>query len=257
MLFFWFSFLFIFGLVIGSFLNVLTMRIANDEPMSGARSFCPHCRHKLAAADLVPLFSFLWLKGSCRYCRAPISWQYPIVELTTALAFMLVAWAHWQGWASGDGAIWLLRDLFFTTGLLALFIFDYQWYIVPDEVSLPTALSAFIINLSLGIDWQTLVLGSIVGGGIYWLLWVGSQGRWVGSGDIRLGLVLGSMLGLSGTFVAIYIAYLIGGAAAAYLLFTKRKELGGMLPMGTFLTVGAFIVLLTNARLPEFLKIFF
>ena len=250
--------LFLLGLAIGSFINVITIRIANDESFSAARSYCPHCRHTLTAKDLIPLISFLWLKGRCRYCGAKISWQYPLVELITALAFVAVAYAHARGWtAGGESLLWLIKDLFFTSGLIALFVLDYQWYIVPDEISLPLSLAAFIINLFFGISLTSLLIGAAIGAGFYFLLWAASAGKWVGSGDIRLGLVLGTMLGWFGTVVALYIAYLIGGAIALALLVLGRRRFGSMLPMGTFLTVGAFLSLLFTSKITSWWIILF
>lgn len=237
----------VLGLMIGSFLNMLTMRLANEESLRPQRSYCPHCRHILAAKDLIPVLSFVWLNGRCRYCHAPISWQYPLVELATAILFVFIAARHF-----GSTTYYILpttyflfiRDLVFTSGLIALFVLDFRWYIVPDAVSIPLIIFAFAANIFLGMPLTSLLWGMIIGGGLYFLLWSLSQGRWVGSGDIRLGLLLGAMLGASGTLAALFVAYIIGGIIAALLLATGRKQFGSKLPMGTFLTIGAFIALL-------------
>lgn len=235
------------GLMVGSFLNMLTIRLANEESLKVQRSYCPHCRHILAAKDLIPILSFLWLRGKCRYCRAPISWQYPLVELTTAVFFVLIAARHFGSttyYILPTTYFILLRDLIFTSGLIALFVLDFRWYIVPDEISIPLIIFAFVANIALRMPLASLLIGMAIGGGLYFLLWSLSQGRWVGSGDIRLGLLLGAMLGASGTLAALFVSYMIGGATAALLLATGRRQFGSKLPMGTFLTVGAFIAML-------------
>ena len=236
-----------FGLMIGSFLNMLTIRLANEESLRTQRSYCPHCRHTLAAKDLIPVLSFLSLRGRCRYCRAPISWQYPLVELATALLFVLVFMKFTptliinESW--GLSTLSFIRDFIFTAGLIALFVLDWRWYIVPDEVSIPLIIFAFAANIFLGMPLISLLWGMAIGGGLYFLLWSVARGRWVGSGDIRLGLLLGAMLGAKGTLTALFAAYIIGGIVAAILLATGLKKFGSKLPMGTFLTIGAFVAL--------------
>jgi prepilin signal peptidase PulO-like enzyme (type II secretory pathway) len=257
----------LFGLVVGSFLNVVTTRLAAGEPVFTLRSRCPACRRTLPFYDLVPVASFAWLRGRCRFCGVAISWQYPAVELATALLFMLVAISHRSpgtlpfigagSTAYGLTALWLLlRDLVFTAGLVALFVLDLRWYVVPDEVTLPLILFALAANLALGFAWTSLALGVFIGGGLYLSLWALSQGRWVGAGDIRLGALLGAMLGATGTLLALYLAYLIGGAVAVALLASGRKGLKGRLPMGTFLTTGAFFVMLFGDHLERWLTPF-
>ncbi|KKU49292.1 hypothetical protein A3H10_01750 [Candidatus Uhrbacteria bacterium RIFCSPLOWO2_12_FULL_46_10] len=234
------------GLNVGSFLNMLTIRLANEESLKVQRSYCPHCRHVLAVKDLIPVISFLWLKGKCRYCRTPISWQYPLVELATAFMFILVAARHFEPatyYILPTTYSTLLRDLIFTSGLIALFILDFRWYIVPDEVSIPLIIFALLANIFLGIPFASLLLGMAIGGGLYFLLWFVSQGRWVGAGDIRLGLLLGAILGTKGALAALFIAYMIGGIIAVFLLATGQKKFGSKLPMGTFLTMGTFIAM--------------
>lgn len=235
---FWLWFIVLFGLVIGSFLNVVTIRIATGESFAAQRSHCPSCKHALGIVDLVPVLSYVWLRGKCRYCQTHISWQYPLVEIGTAIAFGLVVWSH-----GGGLTLALARDLVFTAGLLALFIFDVRWYIVPDEVSLPLGITAVVANLAFGMSVWSLGLGIAVGAGLYFALWALSGGRWVGSGDIRLGFVLGAMVGWPQALGALYIAYMVGGVTAAVLLLLRKKKFGGILPMGTFLTTGTLCMI--------------
>ena len=248
------------GLVVGSFLNVLTLRVANGEPFLAPRSHCPHCRTLLAWFDNIPLFSFLVLRGRCRSCQTAISWQYPLVELATAIGFIVVAFLHrdlFFGIASllelgttpyslqltAYSFAAILRDLIAVAGMIALFVFDFRWMIVPDEVSLPLIIVIGFLNLAVGVAWSSLALGIIVGGGFFFALWALSRGQWVGSGDIRLGAFLGAMLGWPTTLLALYVSYLIGGGVATSLLLSGRKKMGRRLPMGAFLMVGGFAAL--------------
>ncbi len=241
-------FLFCLGLIIGSFLNVLTLRVANNEPFMAPRSYCPHCHTQLAWYDNIPVVSFLTLGGQCRYCHKKISWQYPLVELATAICFILVG-SQFQNYSLLPTYYTLLRDLVFTAGLIALFVFDLCWFIVPDEVSIPLIIIAVVINFLLGVPLTSLLIGASIGGGLYALLWIISRGTWVGSGDIRLGVLLGAMLGWPLALVALEVAYLVGGAIAFALLLSGQKKLGSKLPMGTFLTFGIFITLLYGPAL--------
>ena len=115
---------------------------------------------------------------------------------------------------------------------------------MPDEISIPLIIFAFVVNIFLVVPFISLLWGMAIGGGLYFLLWSVSGGRWVGSGDIRLGILLGAMFGARGTLLALFIAYIIGGTVAAILLATGQKKFGSRLPMGTFLTVAAFITML-------------
>lgn len=246
------------GLVVGSFLNVLILRLVEEESIVFPPSHCPLCKHRLAWYDLIPVLSFILLKGHCRYCRKKISWQYPLVEVATAGGFATVAWMHPEvllGTSSLSFALFLI-DLVLVAGLIALFVFDYRWFIVPDEVSLPLITIAVLAGIVEGVSWVSLVLGVVAGGGFYFVLWAASQGRWVGSGDIRLGALMGAMLAWPAVLIGLYLAYLIGGAVAAYVLITKRGTMKSMLPMGVFLTTATFVVLIFNFSFPEWWRTF-
>src|SRR3989338_1261813 len=236
----------IVGLCLGSFLNVLTVRVASGERFLAARSHCPSCRHVLSFLDLMPVVSFFMLRGRCRYCGWRISWRYPLIELSTAILFIFIIIRHVSAYGlelTAYSLLIIVRDIFFVLGLIALFIFDVVWYIVPDSVSLPVIVVSAVLNLLMGVSLPSRFLGMLVGWGFYLALWFFSQGRWVGSGDIRLGLVLGAMLGYPLVFVALWVAYVAGGVVAVCLLAARRKELSDVLPMGAFLTVGGCVTL--------------
>lgn len=243
-----------FGLMIGSFLNVLTFRLMANTTVIFGRSHCQACGVIIRARDLIPVFSYLWLWGKCRDCEQPISKQYPIVEIATASAFGLVAIAHLYGVADFS-LLAFARDIVFSAILVSLFVFDYRWMVLPDQITLPLIVLAIIFNVALGLNPISLLVGALVGGGLYFGLWAISRGSWVGSGDIRLGAAMGFMLGWPGILVALYVSYLLGGVVAIILLATGQKKRGAVLPMGTFLTIGTFSVLVLQQFFPDWIQL--
>ncbi|MBI3115233.1 MAG: prepilin peptidase [Candidatus Kerfeldbacteria bacterium] len=224
------------GLALGSFVNVLVPRWAAGESIGG-RSRCPRCRRTLAARDLIPIVSFVALRGRCRRCHQPIPRRYPLVELGTA-AVLAVTALH-VGLAP---ALFVYAPL--AVFLVALFVFDWQHQLVPDELSLPAAGLALVGNLFLGLSFSSLLLGGILGAGFFALQYVVSRGRWVGDGDIRLGLLAGFALGFERTIVALVLAYVVGALVGVALLARGRVTLSSHLPFGMLVTAATFVSLL-------------
>ena len=246
------AFVFILGLFVGSFLNVVVYRLHRAESFIRGFSKCLFCSHRLYPKDLFPLFSLLWLRGKCRYCRHKISGQYFWAELATGLSFTLIFWYIFAeldinafllqlNWFTG---LQLIGWWVFTSFLIIIFIYDLRYYLILDKVSLPAVAVAFIINIFLGHSWTSLLLAMLVGGGFFLAQFVLSKGKWIGGGDIRLGLLMGAILGWTGVLLGLFVAYMLGGVFASILLLSKKKHLGDKLPFGTFLTIATFIVLL-------------
>ncbi|OGY44142.1 MAG: hypothetical protein A3B89_03285 [Candidatus Buchananbacteria bacterium RIFCSPHIGHO2_02_FULL_40_13] len=243
-------FIFIFGTIIGSFLNVVVIRTHDGGRIIKSRSQCPHCQHVLGTIDLIPLISFISQSGQCRYCRQPIAWQYPLVELVTGFLFVLVTyniigWLDWENlfYNSAVFLIWL-RNLIFVGFLIIIFIYDLKWYLILDKITWPAMVIALILNLIIGFSWLDLLLGAVVGFGFFALQYIVSNGRWIGGGDLRLGALAGLMLGLKAVIVALFFAYIIGALISVFLLIWGRKELKSQIPFGTFLALGIFLALL-------------
>lgn len=233
---------FLLGLAIGSFLNCVIFRLEKGEQFWHGRSHCFSCQKELGFTDLVPIGSFLWQKGRCRHCRKKISWQYPLVELATAVLFSLAVW--WR--LDADSAIafeWLFRDWLFLSFLIVIFVYDLKHYLILDKVIIPAVVVALALNLLLGMAWQSLAIGVLVGGIFFLLQYLVSHGRWLGGGDIRLGVLMGVMLGWPGTAIAITLAYFIGSIFSLILLALKKKDWQSQLPLGTFLTVAIVITM--------------
>jgi leader peptidase (prepilin peptidase) / N-methyltransferase len=246
MAYFFITIVFILGLIIGSFLNCLIWRLYKNETILD-RSYCPKCRKRIEWYDNIPIISFIFLRGKCRHCGQPISWQYPAVELITGILFVLVVISNIQypisGLLTSNFLLLTFRDCFFIAVMIVIFVYDLRWYIIPDIVSLPAAGMLFLLNLGLGINWRNLLISGIICGSFFLIQFLISRGRWLGGGDIRLGLLLGVALGWPMSLVAILIAYLIGSAASLAMIATKKKKWGDQVPLGIFLTTASVLVL--------------
>ena len=240
------------GLCLGSFVNALVWRIHEKKEWVKGRSQCPNCGHELAASDLVPVLSWLWLKGRCRYCKKPISAQYPLVELAAGLSFAL-SYIYWpQDLHSGQLVLfvaWLLT----LVGLLALLIYDLRWMLLPSKILYPTAAvaSAGRLIYLIGFEQYKLhalvwwALSVLVASGIFWVLFMISDGRWIGYGDVRLGLITGTLLANPAqSLLMIMGAAVLGTLFIAPALVLGRKGLAAKLPFGPYLIVSTGLVLL-------------
>ncbi|HEY5549871.1 MAG TPA: prepilin peptidase [Candidatus Saccharimonadales bacterium] len=251
----------VLGLCAGSFISAVVWRVRQKSLKSGhpnlsifsGRSQCPNCHHVLAWYDLIPLFSWLLLRGRCRYCRRHISWQYPAIELAAAAIFV-VSYAYWPDGVYG-AADWvlLLTWLLTSVGLLALLIYDLKWMMLPNKIIYPTLVvaiggrSVYLISFETDIkkaliDWSLSVL---LASGLFWLIFMASSGKWIGYGDVRLGLITGTVLAdplLS--ILMIFVASVLGTLIALPALATGRKRLNSKLPFGPFLITATALVLL-------------
>lgn len=224
----------IYGASIGSFLNVVICRLQTRESFVHGRSHCPHCRAKLHWHDLIPLVSFICLGGKCRYCRKTISWRYLLIEIITGGLFVL-------GAVSVVVPLQLLIYLIAVSFFIVLFVYDSETFIVPDSVSLPAVAIIFLLNLAGGANWASLFAGMLAGGGWFLAQFVLSRGRWVGGGDIRLGLLIGALVGWPLVGLSLMIAYVGGSVIAVGLMLARRAKFGSRLPFATFLLPSALI----------------
>lgn len=248
-------FIFIIGLIVGSFLNVVILRTHSKEQMVKSRSHCWDCKNALGPRDLVPLFSFLFQGGKCRYCRKKISWQYPMVEFATGFLFVLVAYniigVQGPSFLFYNSFTWLhfLRDLIFVSYLIIIFVYDLKWYLILDRFTVPAIFIAIILNLWLGMAWQSLLFGVLIGFGFFALQYLVSKGKWIGGGDLRLGALMGAMLGLSGVVVALFLSYVIGAVFSLFLIGLSKKGFKSQIPFGTFLALGTILSLLWGEQI--------
>lgn len=225
----------LFGLVFGSFGNVLIYRLPEGRTLGG-RSMCMKCGRALNVLELIPLFSFIGLGGKCRTCRVELSWQYPLVELGSGLLFVF-ALLH-SNFALLPAAIlslclWLL---------FLIAVVDARTSLIPDALSLPLIALAMLLQVMRGsLDLSGLLVGSL----FFAAQWGVSRGRWVGSGDILLGAGIGALLGSwQRAAVFLFCSYITGALIATLFLTVGRKTLKDPLPFGPFLVFGAFLTLI-------------
>src|SRR3989338_1567863 len=228
---------FLLGLAVGSFLNVVIFRLKLGKSFLFGRSFCPQCKKPIAWHDNIPLLSFALLGGRSRQCRKPISLEHPLVELSAGLIFLFLYWHFgltFRFWASA----------ILTAVLLVIFVYDLKYRQIPDEVALPAMIFAFFAGLYLKLGFWNLILAAVLGAGFFGSQYLISRGRWVGDGDIRLGALMGLMLGWQYLLVALFLAYLIGAGVSLVLLARKKKAMSSEIPFGPFLAAGTFIALI-------------
>lgn len=233
------SFVFVFGLVIGSFLNVVICRLAEGGSVVLDRSRCPKCGHTLSWYELVPVVSFAVQRARCRACGEKISWQYPLVELATAFLFIFIydfLPAYYHGWEMAYFfAVW--------ASLVVLFVFDLKHYIIPNKVLYPLiGLVAVHAFLGKGFMVTPHAIASALGAaGFFLVLYLVSRGKWIGFGDVKFGIFMGLFLGFPLILVAFFFSYFIGAIVGSVLLLRHVKALQSEIPFGPFLVLGTFI----------------
>ncbi len=230
------------------------LRTTDNKSLSivHGRSMCVNCRHALAWYDLLPVFSWLSLRGKCRYCRKPISWQYPLVELLTAALFILsyIFWPNSQLITHNSllFALWLI----FLTCFMALAVYDLRWMLLPNRIVGPLIVLA-AVQLIIRSYGSSHALQTLVGGlwgvvcvaGLFYVLFIVSRERWIGGGDVKLGVVLGLLAGGPlNAFLLIFLASLLGSVAGIPLMLAKKSGRSTRLPFGPFLIAATIIVYL-------------
>ena len=263
----------VLGLLVGSFLNVVILRLPRRleyDWMSQAREFlgqteaeeteippdlvfkgshCPHCKHALSPFDNIPLLSFLVLRGRCRYCRTPISWQYPLVELISGVACATIAWKFGLGWQ-------LLAGLAFTWTLIAASGIDARTQLLPDQLTLPLLWLGLLMSLvPIFVDSQSSIIGASIGWlslwSVFWLfkLMTGKEG--MGYGDFKLLAALGAWMGAAALLPTILLSSLIGAIIGSIALAAKGKDKSTPIPFGPFIAAAGWVWFVFGTELSE------
>lgn len=261
----------VLGLCLGSFVNALVWRLhEQDKPkaqrakanlsITKGRSVCVHCKHVLGPLDLIPFISWVWLRGKCRYCKKPISWQYPAVEVLTATLFA-VSYVAWPYGFDTLGTFQLVVWLGLLVVLIALAVYDLKWMLLPDRLTLPLIVVAGAQAVLLAIGhadaWYIAqaVIGAVCLGGLFYALFTVSGGTWIGGGDVKLGAVLGLLVGGPvPSLLLLFFASLLGCIATLPLLVTGRRALTRKVPFGPFLIVATIIVYLGGGAIIAWYK---
>lgn len=251
------------GLIFGSFIDALVWRIHEQSQISKkkkatvpreltmlhGRSMCPNCRHTLTPMDLIPVLSWVMLRGKCRYCKKSIPWQIPVIELTTAALFVL-SYLWWPVSMHGLGLMQFCFWLAFLVGFVALTVYDLKWYILPDRIVYPLiglAILEAVISLAFFHSGWLSALGSVWGvliaSGIFYVLYQVSDGAWIGGGDVKLGVVLGIFLGGPlMSFMLLFLASVLGTLVSIPLLAVGRAKRSTLIPFGPFLIIATVIL---------------
>lgn len=245
----WFyGLVFVFGLFFGSFLNVVIDRLPKGQSIVYPPSHCPHCKHRLVFYDLIPLFSFFYLNGKCRYCKAKISWYYPMIEAVTGVLFVTTFFVSGLSLADVLSAhIFLLVYLLFIISCLVIVFFtDLKFGIIPFKIVVLALAIISIRYFFLSFGEPGYILGYLFSGigvfSLFLLLFLVTRGRGIGFGDVVFSLLMGYVLGFPKIVLGVYISFLTGALISLILVLAKRKKLkGGIIPFGPFL-VSATIV---------------
>ena len=251
------------GLLVGSFLNVVILRLPRrlewqwkrdareilelpevyDPPPPGIvvePSHCPHCKHRLSWYENIPLFSWLALRGKCRHCKTPISAQYPLVELLACVLTVVSVWQFGFGW-QGFGAMLLSWFLIALSGI------DLRTQLLPDQLTLPLMWLGLIASLeTLYIAPKPALLGAIAGYVSLWTVWwlfkqiTGKEG--MGHGDFKLLAALGAWMGLKGVLPTILLSSLVGAIIGSIWLATQGRDRASPIPFGPYLAIAGWLV---------------
>ncbi len=237
-----------YGLIIGSFLNVVIYRVPRPIRFLGHRSVCPSCDHQLKWYHNIPVFSWLALRARCAYCKAPISGRYPLVELLTAGLFVLLAWRFGMTWQFAAYAV-------LGAMLIVIFFIDLDFQIIPDVISLPGIIVGLAFSFAPGgIGILDSFIGVLVGGGSLW--GVAILGDWLfkkdsmGGGDIKMAAMLGAFLGWQKVLFIFIASACIGLVVSVALMAVSAKlRQERVVPFGPFLATAAVLAMVYGDRL--------
>ena len=243
--------IFILGLVIGSFLNVVIFRLKKHESIFKKRSHCLFCKKQLSWYELIPLFSFIVLLGKCKKCKKHISWQYPLVEFFTGLIFVLIfhfLFSFFNDFIDFRFYISLAFWFIISSFLIIVFVYDLKHYLVADIIIYPAIIITFLYRIFQAFEFKDFDLlnylgAALIAGGFFLAIILISKGKWMGLGDVKIGFLMGLVLGLPLIFVALFLAFLIGAVISVILLILKKKKLKSEIPFGPFLVLATMISL--------------
>jgi leader peptidase (prepilin peptidase)/N-methyltransferase len=233
----------LFGLTIGSFLNVCIYRLPRQLSVVHPPSRCGACGRTLRWYHNVPVVSWLALRGRCAFCGASVSAQYPIVEIVTAIAFVLVAWV------TPVGPL-LAARLLLACLLIVLFGIDLEHQILPNVITLPGIAAGFAFALAGPPGWRDSLLGILLGGGLLYGVAAGyylvRKEEGMGMGDVKMLAMIGAFLGWQAVLLTVVLASLSGAAIGVAMMVTQKGSMKYALPFGTFLALGAGVAMLAG-----------
>lgn len=252
------GFSFLFGMFIGSFLNVLSDRLPREETILG-RSYCEKCQHILSSKDLIPVLSFVFLRGRCRYCKTKLSFYYPLAEIITGLIVALTSYLFITFVSNTNIALFLVYQTIVAC-FIVIVLADLKFHIIPDEMQIALLIVSVVKIFIMGISWQII--------GIYFfsgfvvmlpilLLFLFTQGRGMGFGDVKYAFIMGLLLGWQQGLLALYIGFVTGAAVGTVLIVSQKKKMKSKIAFGPFLVLGTYIMLLYGERIVEQVKLWY
>ncbi|NLZ51874.1 MAG: prepilin peptidase [Thermoanaerobacteraceae bacterium] len=242
--------IFVTGLILGSFFNVVIYRLPREKSIVAPRSSCASCGTTLRAIDLIPVFSFIFLKGKCRYCNSKISFRYPLVELITGVIFVILYWKY-------GISIDFIFTVYLMSVLILVFFIDLDHMIIPNELVIAGLIGGILLfvlrfwfndRLIDGAAWYSPLLGMVVTSGF--LLLIALIGMAIygtdafGMGDVKIFLPIGLTLGFKLAVISLVFSVFIGGFAGLFLMITGLKHRKSHIPFGPFIVLGAFLSIL-------------
>ncbi len=256
----------LFGLVLGSFIALASLRIPLGESIILPRSHCRHCGGQLRWFENIPLFGFLFLRGKCRHCQKKISWRYPVIEVGT-LVVILLAYFQLQTWPR-----FFLYLFLFLIPVLLLIIIDWENFLLPDAITLPGIIFGFVAHFT---DRKFLLIsqhvpstfsillesffGALAGGLTLWILAIvyqklrGREG--MGGGDIKFAMMLGAFFGYQGIFFIFLFSSVLGILIGSLLILLKRRSITAPIPFGSCLgLVSILFLFFGNSMVPQYLR---
>jgi leader peptidase (prepilin peptidase)/N-methyltransferase len=241
------SLIFIFGMCIGSFLNVCIYRLPTSKSIADPpRSICPSCNSPIRFYDNIPVLSYIWLKGRCRNCDAPISFRYPMIELITGIVALGLLFNFGLSLES-------LVYFIFISSLLVITFIDLDHRIIPDIITLPGIPIGLVASFALPtISFKASVLGLLIGGGSLWLVaWAYNliaKRDGMGGGDIKLLAMIGTIVGWKGVIFTVFASSVMGSFVGITIMLIKGKNMKYAIPFGPFLSIGAIAYVFVGAQ---------
>ena len=241
------------GLIIGSFLNVCIYRIAREESISFPPSHCTSCGYNLKPKDLIPVFSYIFLKGRCRNCKEKISIQYPLVEVLNACLYIMI-------YLKFGFTLDFFKFCLFASLLIVIGFIDFKTKYVYNSTVIFGVVSGIVFNMLIWIETKAIpwnyIVGAFIGFGVIYLIVILTHG--MGEGDIDIALICGLFLGIKGIIITLFIAIVLGGIVSAVILILKFKDKKSEIAFGPYLAIGGVIACLYgNSLLEMYLKLFF
>ncbi|MEN6332076.1 MAG: prepilin peptidase [Smithella sp.] len=245
------AFVFVFGAVIGSFLNVCIYRLPEQQSIARPLSQCPNCHHPIRFYDNIPLISYLILKGKCRDCGEKISWRYPLVEFITAILALLL-------FAEFYLTLNFLIFFIFTAVLIVITFIDLDHQIIPDLLTLPGIPIFFLLAVFVvKVPWMEAVIGLFIGGGVLLAIALGyefiTKREGMGGGDIKLLAMIGGFLGWKSLIFVLLFSSLLGAVIGVALMLIKKEDMKYAVPFGPFLSAAAVAYLFWGDAFMQFL----